>query len=108
LHGLLQSLRTDTNAETSGSFADRPEVITQLDETRNVTTQIAKSLRHEIDPLSALYMGLTDLLPAGQLEQWANMDVKDQWDQPVKAKAQYFLSKNPQKLNHKQNNSLSQ
>jgi hypothetical protein len=58
--------------------------------------------------VSALYMELTDLLPAGQLEQWANMDVKDQWDQPVKAKAQYFLSKNPQKLNHKQNNSLSQ
>jgi hypothetical protein len=45
--------------------------------------------------VSALYMGLTDLLPAGQLEQWANMDVKDQWDQPVKAKAQYFLSKKP-------------
>jgi hypothetical protein len=100
LQGLMQSLRTDTNTEVDGWWEDDPQKIAQVDETRNVTTQIAKSLKQEIDPLSALYMGLTDLLPEGQLEQWANMDIKDQWDQPVKAKAQYFLSKKLQKLNH--------
>jgi hypothetical protein len=95
LRGLMQSLRTDTELETRRSFEDRPEVIIQLDETRRVTMQIANNLGEKIDPMTSLYLGLTDLLPEGQLEQWANMDIKDQWDIPVKTKAQFFLSKNP-------------
>jgi hypothetical protein len=87
-----------TKAEVSGAWTfnpNRPELITGLDETRNVTMQIAKNLGEEIDPLSALEMGLTPLVPQGQLEQWANMDAKEPWDQEIKNKAQYFLSKNP-------------
>jgi hypothetical protein len=69
--------------------------IAQLDETRNVTMQIAKSLGVKINPLSAINMGLTDLLPEGKLEEWANMDAKFAGDVSVIDKAKYFLNKKP-------------
>src|SRR5688572_7589561 len=69
LRALKDHLRSATRAEVLG-VEDRPEVIAQIDEARKVTMQIANNLGEEIDPLSALNMGLNDLIPAGQLEQW--------------------------------------
>jgi hypothetical protein len=92
LQNLMISLVADTNAETRERFKDRPDVIAEIDATRNVTTQIAQNLRKEIDPLTALNLGLTDLLPPGQLEQWAHMD---KGEASIQAKAQYFLDKKP-------------
>jgi hypothetical protein len=70
----MQSLRTDTIEEARGTWNDNPDKIARLDETRNVTVQIAKSLGVEFNPLAAINMGLNDLLPDGQLEQWATME----------------------------------
>jgi hypothetical protein len=94
---LRDHLRSATRAEVLGTES-RPEMIARYDETRKVTTQIANNLGEEIDPLSALNMGLTDLIPTEQLEQWANVDLTNTHGNITvedKAKARYFLRKKP-------------
>jgi hypothetical protein len=97
LLALKDHLRSATRAEVLGTES-RPEMIARYDETRKVTTQIANNLGEEIDPLSALNMGLTDLIPAGQLEQWANVDLNDtrgNFTFEDKAIARYLLRNPP-------------
>jgi hypothetical protein len=102
-NGLKMSLHAMTNEEAKGSYNDKPEVVEKLDEVRKVTSAIAKNLGREVDPMEALYLGLTDFIPSNQLETWANMQVKDQWDVPVKEKAQYFLAKEARKQGPQKN-----
>jgi hypothetical protein len=92
LQNLRESLRLNTHAETNGYFRNRPDVLAELDETRKVAVQLVNNLGIEIHPIKALGLGLTDLLPEGQLEQFAR---KDQWRTDVVTQAQYFLEKKP-------------
>src|SRR5947207_1650344 len=72
---LTHGLHTNTSNEVNRRI--NPDFITELDGVRETYTQLARNLHKEIDPFSALYMGLTDLLPPRQLEAWANQPVQD-------------------------------
>jgi hypothetical protein len=100
---LMPTLKKLTHNEIEGFYKSESKVIEQIDEARNVVKELAKNLGKHIHPMEALEMGLTELIPPKQLEEWAktpNAEIRKIWDLIIRKKAKYLLQKSAKGKTH--------
>lgn len=89
---LHRTLMTDTTNEVERSLP--PEAVRELDAMRGIFTQVANNLNeYEVSPTVALYMGIADFIPAGQLEEWASQTPTNYQEQQIRQYARHLLGK---------------
>lgn len=88
LHGLWNHLREMTDLESVGRLNKND--IQQTEEIRDVVRTLADTLGRELTPAQSLVLGLTEKIPADQLEIYATLKHDKYGDRPL---AQYLIEK---------------